>query len=374
MKTRLLVMYKQAILKHPELEKFLLGRLRGEGNLIAQRVWEPLPTQRVYALYQEHEGRKNPAGHEYFQWLINQFMNQRSITWVLESDEGDEWVNHLRADVIGATDPSKAGRGTLREAVYRVNGDSIEKANSEERAVDNGVHCSDSAESGKRESRIFYKDYPLNPDAILNHDECKAGSSLAMELMRTGEGVFLDELIESSLRTKGIIPDASKFVSYEELAVADRDGQISYGLAPRGSETYNAAGSVRFRQGNQEAERRFVAKHCIKFCAELAVKQWMERRAILKAEGVMVPELFYQGNAEHYEQFLPLTAEQALCHAQEPHLTIMRGDIARIEKVFKDRFVYAGFDLKELRSDGERVYVCDFGEDIGAPKTDYSKS
>ena len=366
MKTRLLILYKQAILQNPGLEAVLLDMLKGEGKLIAQRAWKPVPMQRVHALYKEHEGKKNSAGKEYFPLLIAQFKDLDSITYVLESDEGDEWVKHLRDDVIGATDPSQSKKGTFREAVHQINHDSIAKATAEQRTVDNGVHCSDSVESGKRESRIFYQDHPLNPHAIINPGECAVSGSLARELMRTGDGVFLDELIEDSLKTKRIIPEASELVSYEELMVTARGGQKSYGWAPRGAESYTAAGSAKFRQGGQEAEKRFIAKACTKFCPEQAVHEWMQRREVLRQEGVMVPELLYQGPAEYYEQFLPLTAEAALSTAAEPQLSALIEDIGRIERVLKERFKYAVFDLKELRSDGRRIYVCDYGEDIGA--------
>lgn len=57
--------------------------------------------------------------------------------------------------VVGSTDPNKAESFTLRHIFSE--GESLEKANSEFRAVRNSIHISDSLEEARREARILFK-------------------------------------------------------------------------------------------------------------------------------------------------------------------------------------------------------------------------
>ena len=65
--------------------------------------------------------------------------------------EGEDAVAGLRA-LAGATDPTKAGPGTLRQ---KYGTDSIEDATFEGRGLRNAIHASDSPEAAEREIGIW---------------------------------------------------------------------------------------------------------------------------------------------------------------------------------------------------------------------------
>ena len=83
-------------------------------------------------------------GKEFFERLIN-YMSTDTVAAICV--EKENCVADLRK-LIGATDPSKAGEGTIR----RVVGISVEK---------NGVHASDSIENANKEIRFFFSDIEL---------------------------------------------------------------------------------------------------------------------------------------------------------------------------------------------------------------------
>jgi nucleoside diphosphate kinase len=91
------------------------------------------------------------------------FEGKPIVTYVLEGEGTDgTLVKPVRA-VIGDTNPALAQEGTFRylvwTALYRKNpkeGDMRVLAQRGE-GIDNGVHCSDSVENGKREVNIFYR-------------------------------------------------------------------------------------------------------------------------------------------------------------------------------------------------------------------------
>lgn len=62
--------------------------------------------------------------------------------------------------IVGATEPSKAEKGTIRGDLG--SGDSYEKANSEHRLVANLIHASDSEEAVKREMNIWLPEFSYN--------------------------------------------------------------------------------------------------------------------------------------------------------------------------------------------------------------------
>ncbi|MEM0480907.1 MAG: nucleoside-diphosphate kinase [Candidatus Aenigmatarchaeota archaeon] len=82
-------------------------------------------------------------------WLIEYLNNKEVVAIVLE---GENAVQKVR-EIVGFTDPSKAAKGTIRGDFGE---DSIEKANSEKRAVRNLVHASGSKEEAEKEILIWF--------------------------------------------------------------------------------------------------------------------------------------------------------------------------------------------------------------------------
>jgi nucleoside-diphosphate kinase len=60
------------------------------------------------------------------------------------------------AEAVGATEPISAQPGSLR---YMLSKDSYEKADAEDRALYNSLHCSDSRDEGRRERDLWFPDY-----------------------------------------------------------------------------------------------------------------------------------------------------------------------------------------------------------------------
>lgn len=157
---KLLILYKPCTVNNKEIENELLKILKSSGEIIATRTFDPSPKDRIEELYAEHKGKF------FYPITVDLMTSTKLVANVLapksKVDDAGAWIKHVREEVIGATDPEKAAAGTFRNFVYKKTGESMEKSNKENRALDNGVHCSDSVESGKREVGIFFNDYKQN--------------------------------------------------------------------------------------------------------------------------------------------------------------------------------------------------------------------
>lgn len=83
--------------------------------------------------YKDHEGKS------FYEGLINSFLDKKIVAMVLE---GNDAIAKVR-EINGATDPSKAEKGTIR-------GDFGQEL------PNNTVHASDSEESFLREEKIWF--------------------------------------------------------------------------------------------------------------------------------------------------------------------------------------------------------------------------
>ncbi|MBU1143347.1 MAG: nucleoside-diphosphate kinase [Firmicutes bacterium] len=84
--------------------------------------------------------------------VLTAFRGKRVLAYEISKDSED--VVHEVRDLIGATDPSKALSTCIRG---RFGMDSIEKAMSEKRMVNNLIHASDSIESVERELKLWFE-------------------------------------------------------------------------------------------------------------------------------------------------------------------------------------------------------------------------
>ncbi len=82
--------------------------------------------------------------------ILSYFSGKQIFIMLLEKENA---IQSMR-DLIGATDPVKAGKGTIRGDLST---DSLQVAMSEGRFVNNLIHASDSTESATRETRIWLK-------------------------------------------------------------------------------------------------------------------------------------------------------------------------------------------------------------------------
>ena len=130
------------IIKPDSVEKGNLGkilsRLEAEGFRVAGIKKLSLTTQQAEGFYAVH--RERP----FFKDLVRYMTSGPVYVAALERSDA---VPHLRK-VMGATDPAKADRGTIRKDF----GDSIER---------NAIHGSDSPENARIEINFFFAESEL---------------------------------------------------------------------------------------------------------------------------------------------------------------------------------------------------------------------
>lgn len=126
-----------SIIKPDAVEKRKIGaiiaRLEEEGFTIKAMKRMQLTREAAEGFYAEHEGRG------FFEELVT-FMSRGPI--VVMALEREDAVSKYR-DVIGATDPAKAAKGTIRE-LYGAN------------VGENAVHGSDKPATAAREIGYFF--------------------------------------------------------------------------------------------------------------------------------------------------------------------------------------------------------------------------
>lgn len=89
-------------------------------------------------------------GETLAQEMLDQFNGQIVVPIVLSG--GDDIIAQVRR-IVGATEPAKAGPGTIRGDLGL--GDSYERSSAEKRVVRNLIHASDSPESVRREIAVW---------------------------------------------------------------------------------------------------------------------------------------------------------------------------------------------------------------------------
>lgn len=136
--------YTLVLLKPSALQRGLCGKVINryeQAGLMIERLELKQYNREVFEkLYEEHRGKS------FYDDMVNWMSSEPIIAVVLSGPSGV--VEKVRA-LNGATDPVKAVPGSIR-------GD---YANSMD--PDNVVHASDSAESARREIRLFFKDFRL---------------------------------------------------------------------------------------------------------------------------------------------------------------------------------------------------------------------
>lgn len=127
-----------SIIKPDAVLRNLIGKITqrfedGGLRIVASKM-KRLTLQEVEGFYAEHKGR------EFYEPLVNYMISAPVMIQVLE---GNDAILRNR-EIMGATDPAKAAKGTIR-ADFALS------------VRENSVHGSDSAESAAREISYFFK-------------------------------------------------------------------------------------------------------------------------------------------------------------------------------------------------------------------------
>lgn len=143
-----LVLFKPKALKNHGCNLMLQGLLNPAYFYryeVAELKTLKMTKEQAEKFYAEHDGKP------FFKRLVA-FMSSNYIVAIRIEYSADEpdFIEKFRKFVIGATDPNKAMRGTMREMF----GSPKEYADG---VPANGVHASDSRESAKRELAFFFQ-------------------------------------------------------------------------------------------------------------------------------------------------------------------------------------------------------------------------
>lgn len=141
-------MEKTLVLIKPDgVERNLIGeiiRRFEEGGLRVRDIKMATPTKDfVKTHYAMHKDKP------FFGMLIKYLADKPVVAMVLE---GKDAVSRVR-EITGATDPSKAEKGTIRGDLGN---DSREKADKERRSIYNLIHASGTPEEAKAELRLWF--------------------------------------------------------------------------------------------------------------------------------------------------------------------------------------------------------------------------
>ncbi len=111
----------------------IIGRIEGAGLKAVEKRWEPLDRAKLEKMYHEHLEK------DYFEEHAAVLLSGDSVVMLVE---GDGAISRMR-QLVGATDPAKAEKGTIR-------GDLAPDI------YHNVIHAADSPESFEREAQLFF--------------------------------------------------------------------------------------------------------------------------------------------------------------------------------------------------------------------------
>ncbi len=140
----------------------------------------------------------------------------------------------------------------------------------------------------------------------------------------------------------------------------------THGWRRGGAETY----LYRFKVIDATQEHDVLLKAVTAFSttrtlSELA-EEWACRRRLLAAGGVCTPKCYFSGRALLVEQYV----EEKLAHwlHRQPANSLELTDQVFALAGVMERLGFAPFSaFNRLRTDGESVYIVDFGQDLGPP-------
>jgi len=111
-----------------------------------------------------------------------------------------------------------------------------------------------------------------------------------------------------------------------------------------------------------------IIKACVAFAPGVSLSdilnQWVQRRSLLRANGVETPHLYKHGHGVLIEEYIPHSLPEALCSATSSREELLAGLAIYTAALSKLGFAPIG-PFHDLRSRGHDVVAIDFGEDLG---------
>ena len=186
-------------------EKTIEQMIAPLAGTIACRLFDPVDTSRIENLYAMHRGKS------FYNYLVAYFRDKPVKAYLLGEKSDIVYKDGFYPEfleLVGDTDPAKAGPGTIRS----LSPDSMERSISEGRALKNLVHRSTTTDETAREAPLFFSDY-IYDHTIVEGEQGHFGRFLAKE----GEGIFYEERLESGLKKLDLLLPEEQLVSFKVL-------------------------------------------------------------------------------------------------------------------------------------------------------------
>ena len=238
-------------------------------------------------------------------------------------DAIDKWRRHLgHWNIDEFRDPSTI-RGKLGVNKYN-----------------NLVHGSDASESVLREIDIISRQL----EESINKEEARDHMKRQLEAF-TG-----NQAEKEWLANAGLIEKSTD--SYELFP--------HHGWRRLGGESY----VMDFSIVTETDQKRLVSKACIKIPPAAVMQEWLERRSLLKSNGLSTPYLYALRDATLLEEYIPFTLGEAYKDANQETQSVLKTQF--IEAYTKlHELGFQPMSLHDVRSRGDDVVFVDFGEDLG---------
>jgi hypothetical protein len=114
--------------------------------------------------------------------------------------------------------------------------------------------------------------------------------------------------------------------------------------------------------------RQFIMKACTPFSPALPIDKvltkWFSRRELFSGSGCVVPHVYGIDDGMWIEDFIPHRLDDVIEYLWAPQL---RDDLATFTEVLQRHRFCAISPFSDLRCDGQRAVIIDFGEDLGDP-------
>jgi hypothetical protein len=131
-----------------------------------------------------------------------------------------------------------------------------------------------------------------------------------------------------------------------------------------GAETHNLV----FEVGSTRRAAIYIMKACTPFSFGIPIEQvlqrWMQRRNLLLRHGVKAPRVYGAHQGILIEDFIPLKLEDL--EPSQWSKDLIRQVLQFARTLSELRFAAIG-PFADLMTDGQSVYLVDFGEDLGEP-------
>lgn len=144
--------YSFIMLKPDALQRELVERIMeyfSKEGIEIERLGYRIVTEELLSVHYAHVIAK--YGPDFKRKLMDYFYQKGVIPMIVRSEK-ENLVDDIRR-IVGATEPVKADKGTIRGDL---SDDSFEKCAAENRSCENLIHASDSVENARQETAVWF--------------------------------------------------------------------------------------------------------------------------------------------------------------------------------------------------------------------------